>query len=126
MQFLLYCICGGTGVLFDFSIFYAVLTLTDGYQLANAAGYLAGTLLSFFLNRKITFNTQDQTGRRLALFLCIAGIGYAVSTILLWIMVNFFTIDPKIAKIITLPVVVALQFSLNKLVTFRQSVKSSS
>jgi hypothetical protein len=32
MQFLLYCVCGGVGVLSDYSIFYAVLTLGGGHK----------------------------------------------------------------------------------------------
>lgn len=121
MQFLLYCLCGGTGVLSDYAIFCLALGLGAGYQGANAIGYLSGTLVSFVLNRKITFGVRDQVSRRLALFLGVAGLGYLVSAALMWLFVERFIIDERVAKILTLPVVVVLQFSLNRWITFRKS-----
>ncbi len=121
MQFLLYCLCGGTGVLSDYAIFRLALGLGAGYQGANAIGYLSGTLVSFVLNRKITFGVRDQVSRRLALFLGVAGLGYLVSAALMWLFVERFIIDERVAKILTLPVVVVLQFSLNRWITFRKS-----
>jgi len=121
MQFLLYCVCGGIGVLCDYGIFTLVLTLGGVYQAANATGYLAGTLISFVLNRKITFGIRDQIARRLAMFLGVAMVGYLTSALLLWFLVDLFLIDARYAKLLTLPVVVVLQFSLNRWLTFRQS-----
>lgn len=118
-QFLLYCICGGSGVCTDYAVFYSAFQwLGVWYQGANAAGYLAGTLLSFALNRIITFNMRDQTGRRLLMFLITAGIGYAASALLLWLMVDLAMLDARLAKLLTLPMVVVLQFGLNKRFAF--------
>ncbi len=119
-QFILYCFCGVIGVSTDYAIFYSVLTFGVWYQGANLLGYLAGTLVSFFLNRKITFGVQDKVAQRLTIFLGVAAIGFSASAILLWLMVDVALIDPKIAKLLTLPVVVVLQFSLNRRVTFNQ------
>ncbi|MEQ1531824.1 MAG: GtrA family protein [Methylococcales bacterium] len=124
MQFLLYCVCGGIGVATDYSAFYFIFTLTGRYQEANAIGYLAGTLVSFVLNRKITFGVRDQLFRRLALFLGVASLGFLTSALLLWGIVDILKIDARLAKLITLPVVVVLQFSLNRLITFRK-IKSA-
>jgi putative flippase GtrA len=88
---------------------------------ANAAGYLAGTLVSFVLNRKITFGVRDQVVRRLALFLGVAAMGFLTSALLLWLLVDVLAIEARYAKLLTLPVVVVLQFSLNRWITFRQS-----
>lgn len=121
MQFLLYCICGGIGVLSDYSVFYIAITMGGGYQASNAVGYLTGTLVSFVLNRKITFDVRDQTTRRLAMFLGVAGIGFITSALLLELLVNLLAVDARYAKILTLPVVVVLQFSLNRWITFRQN-----
>ena len=78
-QFLLYCLCGGTGVCTDYAVFHLLLGVQISPQPANAAGYVAGTLISFALNRAFTFNMRDQTGKRLALFLSTAAIGYSSS-----------------------------------------------
>ena len=124
MQFLLYCFCGGLGVSMDYGVFWLSIQSGLWYQLANALGYLAGTLLSFALNRIITFQMRDRVLQRLAIFLGVAGTGFGVSALLLWGLVQLLSIDPLIAKLITLPVVVVLQFSLNRRLTFKSSSPS--
>lgn len=151
MQFLLYCLCGGIGVSTDYLIYYSALTFGLWYQAANILGYLSGTLISFFLNRKITFGIHDKIGRRLLSFLGVAAIGFFVSALMLWVMVDIMSIsteisklvsltsklitlpdyflqyltennaDAKIAKLLTLPVVVIIQFSLNRRLTFSEN-----
>ena len=120
MQFLLYCLCGGLGVLVDFSIYSIALEFSINYQIANAAGYFSGTLISFILNRKITFDAKDHVIRRLVLFMGVAGTGYLTSAFFLWALAGFFNLDLRLAKLVTLPVVIILQFSLNRWITFRR------
>ncbi|SDS00971.1 Putative flippase GtrA (transmembrane translocase of bactoprenol-linked glucose) [Halopseudomonas xinjiangensis] len=121
IRFALYCFCGGIGVLSDLSLYYVLLAFGVPYQAANAAGYMMGTLISFILNRRITFGVRDQLLRRLAMFFGVAGVGYLASALMLWVMIDRFHIDAALAKILTLPVVVIIQFSLNRLLTFRQN-----
>lgn len=119
-QFILYCICGGTGVASHLALYYVALYFAMQYQLANALGYLCGTLVSFFLNRLITFGVVDKTGQRLLLFLLVAGSGYLASAALLWLLVDVVRLPKFWALVPTLPVVVALQFGLNRKFTFRK------
>jgi putative flippase GtrA len=119
MTFLLYCICGGIGVSTDYVTFYLLVTAGAWYQSANIAGYIAGTLVSFALNRAFTFKMKDKVGRRLATFLLVGAIGYACSAILLWLLVKGAHLDPRLAKVVTLPLVVAVQYSLNRRFSFR-------
>lgn len=122
MKFLLYCLCGGTGVASDYLVFFLLVTSGSWYQAANIAGYAAGTLVSFALNRAITFKVKDDVLRRLAMFLGVAACGYLCSAVLLWLLVTHFSIDARIAKLITLPFVVAIQFGLNSRLSFRQRI----
>lgn len=121
MQFLLYCICGGIGVSTDYAIYYLAFTGGMWYQGANGLGYLAGTLMSFTLNRVFTFGMRDRVLQRLFLFLFVAAIGFAASALLLWILVQSMQLDPRIAKLLTLPMVVVLQFALNRRITFNSA-----
>ena len=118
MQFLLYCLCGGIGVITDYFVYYSALTFGVWYQTANIFGYLSGTLVSFFLNRKITFGIRDKLAYRLAMFLGVALIGFSVSAVMLWFLVDLMLVDARIAKLLTLPVVVIIQFSMNRRITF--------
>lgn len=126
MQFLLYCLCGGIGVTTDYLIYYSALTFGLWYQAANVLGYLSGTLVSFFLNRKITFGVHDKLAHRLAIFLGVAAIGFSASALMLWLMVDVISVDARIAKLLTLPVVVIIQFSLNRRITFSESLRHQS
>jgi len=118
MKFILYCLCGGIGVTVDLASYLILLKFGFPYLSANALGYLFGTMVSFLLNRKITFGVADKIAKRLALFLAVALVGFSSSFIILWVLVDMLTIDNKIAKIITLPFVVITQYILNKKFTF--------
>lgn len=117
-QFLLYCLCGGLGVSTDYAVYYLSYSAGLWYQGANGLGYLAGTLLSFTLNRVFTFGMRDRVLQRLGLFLAVAAVGYSASAALLWALVQFAHLDPRVAKLVTLPMVVVLQFALNRRITF--------
>ena len=118
MQFFLYCLCGGMGVASDYAVYYGALSSGLWYQYANGLGYLAGTLVSFSLNRIFTFAKRDRVWQRLALFVLVASLGFAASALLLWLLVDLAGLDARWAKLITLPMVVVLQFTLNRRVTF--------
>lgn len=118
MPFLLYCLCGGMGVATDFAVYYVALQLGAWYQGANVLGYASGTLVSFLLNRVVTFGVRDKVVQRLALFFAVAGVGFTASALMLWLLVDVLAMDAAVAKLLTLPVVVLVQFSLNRRITF--------
>lgn len=126
MQFLLYCLCGAIGVTIDYLIYYAAFTFGLWYQAANILGYLSGTLASFLLNRKITFDVRDNIVRRLTMFFGVAAIGFSASALMLWWMVDVMAVDARIAKLLTLPIVVIIQFSMNRQITFRENRRHQS
>jgi putative flippase GtrA len=124
-QLVLYCICGGLGVGTDYGVYLLLVSGGVGYQAANVAGYLAGTLLSFFLNRRITFGVRSRVMRRLVLFFGVAAVGFSASALMLWLLVDGAGMDARIAKLLTLPVVVAIQFTLNRRITFAETPQQS-
>lgn len=118
-RFFLYVICGGSGVTFDFVIFSTLVYLGVYYQVANAVGYAGGTVLSFTLNRRYTFDVRDAPWRRFALFAAVAFVGYCLSSAVLWLLVSHLRFAPIPAKAAALAVVLVTQFGLNSTVTFR-------
>ena len=123
-QFLLYCVIGASGVLLDFSI-YLLLVQTKAihlnYQAANAAGYASGTLLSFALNSRFNFRVTDKIALRLASFFSIALLGWLVSAALLQLLIGHYGLGKVISKLITLFIVVLLQYNLNRRISFRKA-----
>lgn len=126
-QFLLYCVIGASGVTLDFSV-YSILLKTGvlQYQAANAVGYASGTLLSFFLNAQFNFKVRDRMAIRLFSFCLVALLGWAASAVTLYLLVNRADLDKYLSKLITLAVVVILQYNLNRLISFRKSAPKKS
>ncbi|MDI3337227.1 GtrA family protein [Defluviimonas aestuarii] len=120
-QFALYVICGGSGVALDFGLYSALVASGTWHHAANIAGYAAGTLLSFVLNRAITFGVMDAALRRLAIFFGVAGLGYLSSTGVLLVLIDLMQVNPFLAKAASIIVVIAVQYTLNARVTFRRS-----
>ena len=121
-RFVLYCVIGASGMALDFSLYsFLVKSAALNYQAANAAGYASGTLLSFFLNAHYNFKTRDWLALRLFSFCAVALLGYAASAGTLYLLVARFGLDKYLSKLATLAVVVALQYNLNRLISFRKS-----
>jgi putative flippase GtrA len=116
--FFVYALCGGMGVCTDMLLYTALVLGNVDYQIANAAGYASGTLVSFLLNRHFTFKVYDKVLRRLVLFFGTAAVGYALSAAMLWVFVERIGIHALPAKAATLVVVLVVQFSLNKAISF--------
>ena len=107
------------GVSLDYFIYITMIDFGWGYQFSNFFGYLFGTIYSFFLNKHLTFRTVDYQAKRMAMFLCVGAIGIAISSLQLWLFLEVMSIDYKIAKTLTLPLILFVQFTLNRKYTFR-------
>jgi len=118
-QFWIYCVVGSTGVSLDYFIYISVMNIGFSYQLANLFGYLFGTVYSFFLNKYLTFRILDKPAKRMAMFLFIGAIGMTLSSVQLWLFSEMMYIDHAIAKTLTLPLILFVQFTLNRKYTFR-------
>lgn len=122
MQFILYCLCGVAGVTLDFLVYYLLVEGGAWYQLANALGYLSGTVASFFLNRIITFSVKDEMLKRMLRFLSVAVVGFTVSAVMLYVLIEQIELGSNVSKALTLPVIVLIQFLLNRGFTFKSEV----
>ena len=120
-QFLLYCVIGGCGTGLTL-LTYAVLVqhFRVNYQHANAIGYAAGTVLSFGLNMRFNFRTQDRPLQRFASFLIVALLGWAAAAGLLALLVGHFNWNALLAYLVVIIAVVLLQYNLNRLLSFRK------
>lgn len=123
-QFLTYALCGGMGVALDFGVFTLLVHAGFFYQFANIISYACGTLLSFVLNRAITFRVMDAPLRRLTTFFAVAAAGYVLSSASLYAMVEWAHWDKLVAKTVSIVVVVLTQYTLNARITFKKAAQS--
>lgn len=117
-EFVLYTLCGVAAVAADFCLYVILLKLGFSYTVAYFVGYFCGTLLSFFLNRSITFKKHDAVLRRVVLFFSVAGVGYFISYAFLYLLIEIAHLDAILSKILSLIVVLGTQYSLNRFITF--------
>ena len=121
-ELIVYCLIGCTGATIDFVIF-ALLTQAVGvhYQMANFLSVSFGIVNNFFLNRHFNFKTKDRLWLRLASFYLVGMVGWMLSALLLWLMIERLGWNSLIAKLGTIFFVTVVQFCLNKIITFRKA-----
>lgn len=121
---ILYAIIGG----FCSSLDFAVYTLLCHFEMmpylwANVISIHIGIFMSFFLNRHFNFKVKDRTLKRALSFYTIGLTGLGISTLMLYIMVDFAHWNEFVCKLITIVVVALTQYLLNKFITFKQANK---
>jgi len=119
-QIILYGIIGMISALLDFLLFtlmYIQFNINPYY--ANIISVHIGIFTSFILNRKYNFKKYDKIIFRTTSFYLTGLLGLGLSQALLWFG-QLLSISPVIAKFFSIFIVAAVQFTINKLVTFNK------
>ena len=110
------CLCVG----FDFSIYWLLVEIGAVYYLlANIISIHCGIFTSFFLNRHFTFKVKNKTLIRFFSFYIVGVTGLAISSGLLFVLVEKIELNELVSKAFTVVVVAVIQFLLNKYISFR-------
>ena len=119
-----FCLVGGINTLVDMGIFsliyYVVLSGNpDLFYIPFAIGYLCGVVCSFVLNKVFTFRDEGSTKTQWAPFLAVnlISLGAGQGGMALLGMVG---INGILAKIITVPVTLAINYIGSKLFVFKK------
>ena len=117
---ILYGVIGCFASTLDF-ITFTILARYIGvyYLIANCISVLVGIITSFLLNRAYNFKVKDKIIRRFLIFFSVGLCGMLFSNFILWIGIDKLGADTIIVKILSIVIVVVVQFLLNKYVTFR-------
>lgn len=113
-----YAVIGGTCALLDFSVFHFLHQSTNRPLISSGIGVSAGITMSYFLNSKFNFK-KKYSKEGFAKFWLIGGTGLAVSTALIQIGI-WFGFEPDACKLISIPIIAAMQFLLNAMWTFAE------
>lgn len=134
-EFVKYAIVGVVGLGVEWLTFFLFRDyLGINYIVSHVMSCILAIINNFILNSYFTFKTTDKIFKRGVSFFSIAGVGIVVSTLLLPILVKFYTfgisyidsayINPKwvqnLAKLSGTVVVAFLQFFFNKYFTFKK------
>ena len=112
---------GVSAVLVDFGLFFILVQYFDIFPtFATVMSVFISMVYAFTLNAHYNFKTRDNIKKRLLSYSIVSGIGMLVSASVIDLLVRF-QIDPNLAKAISLPPIVFMQYLLNVKVTFRQA-----
>jgi putative flippase GtrA len=105
----------------DFVI-YTLLVNTIGlhYLISNILSVFIGITASFTLNRQYNFKVKDKAKQRFAIFLSVGLTGLCLSSLILYICVQYLYLNELFAKFLSIICVVFVQFLLNKYITFKK------
>ena len=103
------------GVSVNVTLYAVYLLLADTLMESRSAmtvTYCAGVLLSFALNRKITFRFRGDNGSALLRYAGAYAIGYVINFAGLWLLVDHYGIAHEIAQGVIMLVLVVVLFLL--------------
>jgi len=115
----LYGIFGVIAAVIDYGIFALLIAtgIVTTSVVATTISSLCGFIFTFLTNTFLNFQKTDLLGRRFASYGAICLLGMGISALSMAMFEDFINI--YILKAITLVAVSAIQFVLNKLITYR-------
>jgi putative flippase GtrA len=119
-QMVLYGLIGTLSAAIDSSLFILLRYLHVEIFLSNFISVNAGITCSFFLNTYINFKMTDKLLKRALSFYAVGYLGLLLSMGILLVFATELKFNEIIVKIISVFVVAAFQFVLNKLITYRK------
>lgn len=86
---------------------------------ASSAGALVGAFVSYFFNRKMTFQSKIPHKITMPKFFAVAALAVILNTVLMKILTGWLLIPYLIAQIITTGLLIIITFGLNKIWSFK-------
>jgi putative flippase GtrA len=126
-HFIIYSLIGVTGASLDYFTF---LLFTNVFHwniiFSNVLSVTLGVTDSFVLNVLFNFKVKDKIFLRAISFYTVGAIGMGLSTLILHIFVTDLGFNKAIVKLLSLIVVVIVQYTLNKAISFREKKTNES
>ena len=114
----LYGVIGLGGALLDFLVYWFLTSQAFFYQYANFVSVTCGIVLSFFFNARFNFNAETKLLARFLCFYSVGMMGWLLSAFLLYLGIECLGFAELSTKLASIVVVAAVQFLLNRLLTF--------
>lgn len=118
-KFIKYSAVGCVSVLIYYlSVFVMVELLGKNPVLGSAVSFVIMTYFSFLLNRRFTFGS-DFSYNKLVRFLVVSAIGFTLNTLIMFFVVNVFTLHYAVGEVVTTLIIPIINFILNNYWTFK-------
>lgn len=120
-QFIRYASVGLLAAVVEYGLTIALTELSGvWYLLSGSAGYAAGFVISFTLNRVWSFKSKGRLTRQLALYASLFMINLIVSNALLYLLTTVAGLVYFISKLLVMGMVVLWNFVLYKKIIYTQ------
>ena len=123
-QFVMFGLVGASNTLISLAVYYLGVMCGLHYGVANALGFVVGTLNAYFWNNKYVFakeKGEQRDGKKTLIKTFLSyGLTLGVSTMLLVFWVDICKISDIIAPLLNLLITIPANFLLNKFWTFKQ------
>jgi len=120
-QFILYGFIGVFSASLDFACYALLIKFVEiNYLILNFFSITIGITTSFILNYNFNFKVKGRVLTRFIKFYGVGLVGLFISTVFLIIGFDILHINILIVKIISIFVVVIVQFTLNKIYSFKK------
>ncbi|WP_375461135.1 GtrA family protein [uncultured Enterovirga sp.] len=113
----------GVGLLSAGVHYGLLLSLVEGYRLdpvpATLTGYVSGGVVSYLLNRRLTYRSERPHAQATWRFALVSGIGFGLTWAFVSLFVRGFGLPYLPAQLVTTGIVLFWNFSAHRLWTFR-------
>jgi len=118
---------GVTAFTVDLVLFWILTRYTTlHYVLDTTLAFIVGTSVHFLLTSRFVFRKAERTGpQAYRRFLVVAGFGLLLTSILMYVAVDFLGLPPVAARVLVGGFVGVLSFIAHKKVSFKQTDAAS-
>jgi len=118
-EFTRFVLVGGISAVLEYSLYFLFKSVLD-YLVANVLAFALTNVATFILSRRYVFapSGAKRSQEAALFFVCLMG-ALLVNQMVLWALVEFGTVDDKIAKAIAIAVTVIWNFFTRKHLVFR-------
>jgi len=102
----------------DFFIYAVLIWVGVNPILANLLSSTAGILINYFLVSNFTFGVDFKNLRNLIIFFVVAVALLILTSFFLAFLIRTVSVNPLLAKIITLPISAVIKYIINRKHTF--------
>lgn len=121
IQFIKFNIVGIINTAVTFGIYSFVVFLLDNHFIGLACDYFFGIIISFALNKKVTFNNGSKTSVFMITKMILAYVpSIILNIVLLYIFVDIANWNKYMAQFITMFLIAFISFLMQKFFVFKQ------
>jgi putative flippase GtrA len=122
IQFMKFNIVGVINTAIITSVYFFLIYMGTGYRIALTADYTCGALLSFLLNKKITFNNKEPIGLEVIVKMILSYCAvFLFNMTLLMLLINDLHMNEYLAQLISIMVIVVISFMFQKFIVFKKN-----